>query len=115
MTASFILYYHWEAMLISYLATRKIVLPFNNMEELIDKTSFKIAVMPGTSYEDTFKYATERAWKTAWTKRIEPFLSNYKDNNGNMIQYPANDPNIALYDNFFSSSAFPDYLKCNGK
>ena len=113
MVASLVLYYHWEAMLISYLATRKIVLPFTNMEELISKTSFKVAVMPGTSYEDTFKYATEGSWQTAWNERIQPYLDDYKDNGGNMIQYSANDPNIALYDNFFSSSAFGAYTNCD--
>ena len=36
-----VLYYYWEAMLISYLAVRKIELPFRTLEEL-DKTNFKV-------------------------------------------------------------------------
>lgn len=96
------LYWHWEAMLISYLATRVIVLPFNDIKELVDKTSFKIALNPGSSYEDAFKYATEKDWEMAWSERIQPFLDNYKNNGGDMLQYIMEDSNIALYDNFYS-------------
>ena len=56
MLASVLLYWHWEAMLISYLATRVIVLPFNNIDELVKTSSFKIALNPGSSYEGTFIY-----------------------------------------------------------
>ena len=52
-----IMYLHWEAMLISYLATRVTVLPFNNVPELISKTKFRIVLTPGSSYEDDFKTA----------------------------------------------------------
>ena len=63
MGASVLLYWHWEAMLISYLATRVIVLPFNNIDELVKTSSFKIALNPGSSYEDAFKFATEPSWQ----------------------------------------------------
>ena len=53
-----IMYLHWEAMLISYLSTRVIVLPFDNIPELISKTQFRIILSPGSSYEDDFKTAT---------------------------------------------------------
>ena len=41
------MYWHWEAMLISYLATRVIVLPFNNIPELVANSQFRILLMPG--------------------------------------------------------------------
>ena len=110
--ASILLYYHWEAMLISYLATRVIVLPFNGIKELVDKSSFLIALNPGSSYEDAFKYANEPDWQAAWTSRIEPYLEDYKDGSSRMIQYPLAESNIALYDNFFAASAFPEYTDC---
>ena len=97
------LYYHWEAMLISYLATRVIVLPFNSIKELVDKSSFLIALNPGSSYEDAFKYATDPDWQAAWTGRIQPYLENYIEGSSRMIQYPLADSNIALYDNFFAA------------
>ena len=103
MLASVLLYWHWEAMLISYLATRVIVLPFKNIEELVKTTSFKIALNPGTSYEDAFKYSTEPSWQEAYKYRIEPYLDNYHGHAANMIKFPKGDASIALYDNFFSA------------
>ena len=103
MGASVLLYWHWEAMLISYLATRVIVLPFNNIDELVKSTSFKIALNPGSSYEDAFKFATDPSWQVAWKERIEPDLQDYKGYSANMIKFPKEDPSIALYDNFFSA------------
>ena len=34
------MYWHWEAMLISYLATRVVVLPFTNIPELVANSQF---------------------------------------------------------------------------
>ena len=73
----FLLYLQWEAMLISYLARRTINLPFNSIPTLITKSDFKIAVIPGSSYEDAFKTATDPFWQKAWTERIEPYLDAY--------------------------------------
>ena len=37
-----LVYWHWEAMIISFLAVRTTVLPFKNIEELVGKTKFKV-------------------------------------------------------------------------
>ena len=54
-----VLYYYWEAMLISYLAVRKIELPFRTLEEL-DKTNFKVRTSDfyNNSYK-SFVYSLE--------------------------------------------------------
>ena len=109
--ASILLYYHWEAMLISYLATRVIVLPFNNIRELVDQSTFVISLFPGSSYMDSFKFSEDPDWQRAWEQRLEPYLDNYEDTS-RMINYPLEDSNIALYDNFFAASAFPEYAEC---
>jgi hypothetical protein len=57
------IYWHWEAMVISYLATRVIVLPFTSISELLDKSNFLIALQPGSSYEDAFKLSTDPIWQ----------------------------------------------------
>ena len=83
----FLLYLQWEAMLISYLAKREITLPFNDMSSLVTKSDFKIAVIPGSSYEDAFKTATDPFWKKAWKERIEPYLEYYKPYYGDYLLY----------------------------
>ena len=49
------MFWHWEAMLISYLATRVISLPFKDIPDLVSNTQFRIILQPGTSFEDAFK------------------------------------------------------------
>ena len=88
---------YWQAMLISYLSKIVVELPFNNLPELLENTNFRIAVWPGTFEEDLFKYATDPHWKRAWKERIQPFLHEYNNHNGNMTQYPMADSSIALF------------------
>ncbi len=39
-----LLYYHWEAMIISYLAMRTTSLPFNNFDEMLSLTDYKVNI-----------------------------------------------------------------------
>ena len=48
--AGMLLFWHWEAMLISYLAARKTVLPFENVEELVRTSNFRIALHEGKTF-----------------------------------------------------------------
>ena len=80
------MYWHWEAMLISYLTTRVIVLPFDGVAGLLN-TPFQIALNPGSSYEDAFKTSTDPTWQEAWTDRIQPYLDDYRPYAGNQSQY----------------------------
>ena len=72
-----LLYIMWEAMLVTYLATRFTVLPFDGIATLVKNSNFKIAVSPGTSQNDAFKLSTDPLWKEAWQQRIEPFQEGY--------------------------------------
>ena len=74
----FLLYLQWEAMLISYLAKRVVSVPFDGISSLVTKTDFKIALRPGSNFEDAFKTATDPIWQKAWTDRIKPDLEDYK-------------------------------------
>ena len=67
----------WEAMLVTYLATRFTVLPFDGIATLVKNSNFKIAVAPGTSQNDAFKLSTDPLWMEAWQERIEPFQEGY--------------------------------------
>jgi hypothetical protein len=98
-----IFYWHWEAMLVSYLATRVIVLPFNSIAELVRTSNdYRMYVSVGSSMEDSFKRSTDPDWQKAWTEKIEPYLDEYKVNRGHKkIELAKRDPTLAIYDNFF--------------
>ena len=72
-----IMFWHWEAMLISYLATRVISLPFKDIPDLVSNTQFRIILQPGTSFEDAFKTSPDQNWQTAWTDRVQPHLEEH--------------------------------------
>ena len=40
--AGMVIFYYWEAMLISYLAVRKTQLPFSTLEELAENSKYKV-------------------------------------------------------------------------
>ena len=73
-----VLFWHWEAMLISNLSIVVIPLPFDSIEKLLTESDFKIALNPGSSYEDAFKTSTDPIWKAVWTERIQPYLEDYR-------------------------------------
>ena len=44
MIAGMLLYKHWEAMLISWLAVKKVVIPYKSFEELLSGSSDKVNI-----------------------------------------------------------------------
>jgi hypothetical protein len=97
-----LVYYHWEAMLVSYLSARVITLPFGNIAQLVSKTDFKIAVIAGSYYVDAFKFSTDPVWRGAFNSRIEPYLAEYEEYGTAMIGILKHDTVTAMYDNYFS-------------
>ncbi len=75
---AFLLYQHWEAMLISYLSVRVTNLPFHNFPELLSKTDYKVIIPAGTAVEDFFRNSNDPVFKEVWTSRIKPFYMGYK-------------------------------------
>ena len=71
------IFWQWEAMLISYLVTRVTSLPFKDITDLVANTEFRIILMPGGANEDAFKTSHDPTWKTAWTDRIQPHLEEH--------------------------------------
>ena len=99
--ASTLLYWHWEAMLVSYLATRKTVLPFHTLSEMYENTDFRLALIPSTSFEDSFKYSADPLWQKIYKERLQPYLqeySDYPDHLSDMVNFLRNDYKTALYD-----------------
>ena len=84
MLASFILYLQWEAMLITYLSTRVITMPFHSVQELLVATDYQILVGPGGSMEDAFRYSPDPIMRRAYKENITPRLEEMKSDGDNL-------------------------------
>ena len=67
----------WNANLISYLSTSKTILPFTSLETLLDSTDYRIAIIPNTAQEESFKDHNLPIRQKAWDERIAPYLEQY--------------------------------------
>ena len=110
-------YYYWEAMLISYLSTRFVVLPFNNIPELISRTNSKISLFPGSSLMDSFSQSEDHYWKEAWKYRIKPnLIEEFNDfTTDDFVRYIIDHDDVSYYDNYFSIRTFDEYARCEIK
>ena len=96
------MFWHWEAMLISYLATRIISLPFKDIPDLVSNTEFRIILRPGTAFEDAFKTSPDQMWQAAWTDRVQPHLEEHVGFSlQDMVDKMTRDDGSAFYDNYF--------------
>ena len=104
MSGAFIIYLQWEAMLITYLSTRVITLPYDSIDGLMENSDHKLALLPGSSYEDDFKNAANSLWRKAYTERIQPNLDSYKATDlppyDHLKKLILENPDMALYNNF---------------
>ena len=99
--AAALIYWHWEAMLVSYLATRKTVMPFTSVTDMYLNTDFRLALIPSTTFEDNFKYSTEPLWQGLYNERIKPYLteySSYENYLSDMVHFIRDDFSTALID-----------------
>ena len=109
-----LLWFHWEAMLVSYLSVRKTYLPFESVEELVNnEKDFKIVASPGSSLMDTFKFSKNDIWQKGWTNQMQPYLEDYKkDWKNSGVNYLMDNSNVALYSHFQIIITFSEYEKC---
>ncbi|TRY63126.1 hypothetical protein TCAL_11659 [Tigriopus californicus] len=110
--AGSLIYWHWEAMLISFLAVKTKALPFNNFLNLMEDTNLKIALLPGTSFADTFRLSPDSLWRTAWAERIEPHLNTYPTDKESLVELIISDRQFTLFDNYYSIKTFQAYKTC---
>ena len=102
-----LLYWHWEAMLVSYLATRKTTIPFTTVTDMYLNTDFRLALIPSTTFEDNFKYSKEPLWQRIYKERIQPYLteySSYENYLSDMVHFIRKDHSTALIDGFLPIS-----------
>ena len=105
-----LIYFHWEAQLISHLASKKTNFPFNNLKELSQNSKFKLIIAKGSSNLNLFKDSDDPVRIKIWNEKLEPILDKLplQDELGEHI---LNDPYAVVY----SGSLFkmkPAYIDC---
>ena len=78
-------------------------MPFAGVEDMYSSTSFRVALIPDTAYEDDFRYSKESIWKKIYDERIRPHLQEYRDFPDILsynIHFIKDDPNTALWDGY---------------
>ena len=107
------MWWHWEAMVISYLAVVVTVLPFKDIPDLVTNTQFRIILNPGTAFEDAFKTSPDPYWKIAWTDRVQPHLEEHAGfNRQSLADKMETDGVSAWYDNYFGVITLDAYINC---
>ena len=64
--------------MVTSLFVRKVVLPFDGIEELVLFSDSKIVVVPDSAMMDTFKFSKDPIWQRAWSERIAPNMDFYE-------------------------------------
>ena len=97
-----IFYFHWEAMLISYLALKLPSYPFTNLQELYD-SDFQLYAGPGSSHWSSFKHGDD-LWQKIYRDKLEPnteWYEKYQASTDDNIKWLLLDSDHALYGNYF--------------
>ena len=109
--ATALIRFYWKADLLSYLFTRKTVLPFRSLNDMYyNAPDFRLALVPWSAWEDDFKYSINPVWQNIYQEMLQPYLdeySNYK-NPTDMIDFIKNDDKIALYSPYHT-------IRCSSK
>ena len=105
------IYWHWEAMLISFLAVRKIGLPLMTLKDLSKSSSYGLMVQKGTIYEDLFKYANNHFSIKLWNDKIRNNIEEYPTDERDVLQSLLGTSNMVVYGGQ-SMKSYDAYFSC---
>ena len=94
MVGGLLCYFHWEAMLISYLAKIVISVPFSNMQELYS-SDYRLTTLGGSSFSDALKYGNE-LWQLIYSEKLE-VVNQYCGSKEDCLNWLLLDAKNALY------------------
>ena len=106
------IYYLWEAMLISYLSVKKVYMPFRTLEELEKTSNYKLVVAKGFSQLDMFRSSNEYPYKDIWVKKMQPYAQDFPlvyD----LVETMKNDPFSVVYVDAYQIDNNESYLSCD--
>ena len=106
--ASALIFYHWEAMLVSYLSTRKTIMPFSGLADMHKNTNYRLAIIPSTTFEDTFRLSNDTLLQSIYQERFLPHRQEYlgyKNYLVDMNYFVREDGLTALYDSHIAGTS----------
>ena len=112
MVGGVVIYWHWEAMLISYLAVRTINLPFSDLSGLY-ASDYSLFVYPGSGVWDTFKFGSPLR-QNIFKDKLEPYEEEYvtyKDRPSQIARLLSDSEN-AMFALFQEVNPFEEYTSC---
>jgi hypothetical protein len=91
----------WEAMLVSYLSSRRITPPFMNVQTMMDNTDYGLILRPSTFFENAFELSKDPLWQRAYKERYLPVKETVpKEDLGsaqNISKFLAKTPKLAWF------------------
>ena len=99
---STLIFYYWQSMIVSFLFSRKIVMPFTDLDDMyFNAPNFRLALFPNSIQEDIFKYSNLPVWQSIYKERVQPYLEEYIDyltvNPSDLIHFIKDDFGTAVY------------------
>ena len=106
-----VIYNLWDAMLMSFLASRKTYLPFQTIEELLENSHYKLVLSKNAGvYLDRFRHTRDPVRTALWKRDVEPNLHEmplYQ----NLADYIVDNPFVAAYhDSLINYN--PHFMNC---
>ena len=98
MAGGLLYYFHWEAMLISYLAKIVTPVPFSNMLELYN-SDYQLTTLGGSALVDVFRYGDE-LWQLIYREKNMELANKNCISRSQCLDWVLMDPKNAAYFNY---------------
>ena len=115
----FVMYAHWESEICAYLATKKITLPFNTMQDLLTNTDMKVMVLLESFHSDSFEFSNDPVRSKIWHERIKPnvetyyeYVANDNEINDALKDLMLDDESYTVFGNYHRFNTYKEYKDC---
>ena len=71
-----LVYYSWEAKIISFLAVRNSYIPIETLNDLVENSQYRLIVAQGNVHLDDFRFSDDSLDKKIWEQKIKPQLND---------------------------------------
>ena len=116
------MYAHWESEICAYLATKKITLPFNTMQDLLTNTDMKVMTLLESFHSDSFEFSNDPVRSKIWHERIKPNVETYyeyvaknddpADPDNALKDLMLDDESYTVFGNYHTFNSYQEYKDC---